>query len=122
MNQNESLDIGRVALSPSSSQDNAVIRAVSVPGSETDNTISNTEESLLPSKNSETKDNMVVDMEAVKSANATAYNGDEGTPEAQAGVKNMEAITMSWTKWGLIIAYARFVSKIALPNFWEGEY
>jgi hypothetical protein len=29
----------------------------------------------------------------------------------QAGVKNIEAVSMSWTKWGLISAYARFVER-----------
>jgi len=29
----------------------------------------------------------------------------------QAGVKNIEAVSMSWTKWGLIFAYARFVER-----------
>jgi hypothetical protein len=29
----------------------------------------------------------------------------------QAGVKNIEAVSMSWTKWGLISAYARFVEE-----------
>jgi hypothetical protein len=28
---------------------------------------------------------------------------------AQAGVKNIEAISMIWTKWGLIAAYVRLV-------------
>jgi hypothetical protein len=28
---------------------------------------------------------------------------------AQAGVKNIEAVAMTWTKWGLIAAYARLV-------------
>lgn len=31
------------------------------------------------------------------------------TDDAQAGVKNIEAVSMTWTKWGLIAAYARFV-------------
>lgn len=29
--------------------------------------------------------------------------------DAQAGVQKIEAISMTWTKWGLIAAYARFV-------------
>ena len=37
-------------------------------------------------------------------------SGDETNPnEAQAGVQNIEALSMTWTKWGLIAAYARFV-------------
>lgn len=30
--------------------------------------------------------------------------------EAQTGVLNMEEIANTWSKWGLIIAYGRFVS------------
>lgn len=37
-------------------------------------------------------------------------NGTEANlNEAQAGVQNIEAVSMTWTKWGLIAAYARFV-------------
>lgn len=37
-------------------------------------------------------------------------SGAETNPnEAQAGVQNIEAVSMTWTKWGLIAAYARFV-------------
>jgi len=46
------------------------------------------------------------DLEARSSGStdvSTAYN------DAQAGVKNIEAVSMTWTKWGLIAAYARFV-------------
>ena len=28
--------------------------------------------------------------------------------DAQNGVKNMEAVAMTWTKWGLIFAYMRY--------------
>jgi hypothetical protein len=43
---------------------------------------------------------------------ATSMEGSgRSTPSsAQAGVKNIEAVAMTWTKWGLIAAYARFVS------------
>lgn len=30
-------------------------------------------------------------------------------PDAQAGVKNIEAVSLTWTKWGLIAAYLRYV-------------
>lgn len=30
--------------------------------------------------------------------------------EVQAGVKNIEAVSMTWTKWALIVAYVRFVT------------
>jgi hypothetical protein len=44
-----------------------------------------------------------------------ANSGSSGvsTPasdDAQAGVKNIEAVSMTWTKWALIAAYARFVA------------
>lgn len=34
---------------------------------------------------------------------------DPDADDAQAGVKNIEAVSMTWTKWGLIFAYLRFV-------------
>jgi hypothetical protein len=40
-------------------------------------------------------------------------SGRSTLSSAQAGVKNIEAVSMTWTKWGLIAAYARFV---ILPN------
>ena len=43
----------------------------------------------------------------VVEADMETYNAAE-VPEAQAGVKNMEAIASSWTKWGLIVAYCRY--------------
>lgn len=42
---------------------------------------------------------------------ANSTSGGSGTTtssnDAQAGVKNIEAVAMTWTKCGLIIAYAR---------------
>ena len=29
--------------------------------------------------------------------------------DVQAGVKNIEAVSMAWRKWGLIISYARYI-------------
>jgi hypothetical protein len=40
---------------------------------------------------------------------ATAAAGN-----AQAGVKNIEAVSMVWTKWDLIAAYVRFVGNCTL--------
>jgi hypothetical protein len=38
------------------------------------------------------------------------------TPEsAQAGVKNIEAVSMTWSKWGLIAAYTRY---LLFRNYW----
>jgi len=40
---------------------------------------------------------------------------------AQAGVKNIEAVSMTWTKWGLIAAYARFLrSTISSLHYVDG--
>ena len=39
--------------------------------------------------------------------------GNSGAPgNVQAGVKNIEAVSMTWTKWGLIAAYVRYVYHI----------
>lgn len=43
----------------------------------------------------------------------------EDSSITQAGVKNIEAVSMTWTKWGLIAAYARsvhFNAKRKLPR------
>lgn len=36
-------------------------------------------------------------------------DGAASSDGAQAGVKNIEAVAMTWTRWGLIAAYARSV-------------
>jgi hypothetical protein len=44
-------------------------------------------------------------------ANSLGSSGISAQPsdDAQAGVKNIEAVSMTWKKWGLIAAYVRFV-------------
>jgi len=44
-----------------------------------------------------------------RNVEATSRENDVSTApnDAQAGVKNIEAVSMTWTKWGLIAAYAR---------------
>lgn len=44
------------------------------------------------------------DAESVPRSGASTSDDD-----AQNGVKNMEAVAMTWTKWGLIFAYIRYV-------------
>lgn len=41
--------------------------------------------------------------------NSRENGAETNLNEAQAGVQNIEAVSMTWTKWGLIAAYARFV-------------
>lgn len=36
-------------------------------------------------------------------------SGSSSTDDAQDGVRNIEAVAMTWTKWGLIAAYVRYV-------------
>jgi hypothetical protein len=47
-------------------------------------------------------------------ANSVANSGAAASPSGnvQDGVKNIEAISMTWTKWGLIAAYARYVNDV----------
>jgi hypothetical protein len=47
-------------------------------------------------------------------ANSVGNSGAAGSPSGnvQAGVKNIEAVSMTWTKWGLIAAYAGYVGEI----------
>jgi hypothetical protein len=52
-----------------------------------------------------------LDIEANSVANSCAAAPPSGN--VQAGVKNIEAVSMTWTKWGLIAAYARCVDDIA---------
>jgi hypothetical protein len=42
-------------------------------------------------------------------ANRTSYFDEESitTSDAQDGVKAIEAVSMTWTRWGLIAAYLR---------------
>lgn len=47
----------------------------------------------------------VVDFDAASMSSPGASTPDE---DAQNGVKNMEAVAMTWTKWGLIFAYMRY--------------
>jgi hypothetical protein len=42
-------------------------------------------------------------------ANSRESGTETNLNEAQAGVQNIEAVSMTWTKWGLIAGYARFV-------------
>jgi hypothetical protein len=37
---------------------------------------------------------------------------DDGSNTIQAGVQNIEAVSMTWTKWGLILAYIGYVHHI----------
>ncbi len=39
--------------------------------------------------------------------NSRESGSEKNLNEAQAGVQNIEAVSMIWTKWGLIAAYAR---------------
>lgn len=61
----------------------------------------------LESGNGELSEKVVenFDVESVPSPGASTPDED-----AQNGVKNMEAVAMTWTKWGLIFAYMRYVS------------
>lgn len=45
----------------------------------------------------------VVDDE--KDAAAEHHSLESSNAEAQMGVKGIEAVSMTWTKWGLIVAY-----------------
>jgi hypothetical protein len=47
-------------------------------------------------------------------ANSVGNSGAAGSPSGnvQPGVKNIEAVSMTRTKWGLIAAYARYVDDI----------
>ena len=47
-------------------------------------------------------------------------NASPTPQDAQAGVKNIEAISMTWTKWGLIFAYAGYVLYIAVAKMLRG--
>ena len=38
-------------------------------------------------------------------SNSLGSNANPTSRDAQAGVKNIEAVSMTWTKWGLIAAY-----------------
>ena len=51
-----------------------------------------------------------------RNVEATPRENDVSTApnDAQAGVKNIEAVSMTWTKWGLIAAYARSVKSEVL--------
>jgi hypothetical protein len=40
-----------------------------------------------------------------KSGDSKMKDSNSGDP--QAGVKNMEAVSMTWSRWGLILAYMR---------------
>jgi hypothetical protein len=48
-------------------------------------------------------DNQDIEVNSRESGAETNLN------EAQAGVQNIEAVSLTWKKWGLIAAYARFV-------------
>jgi len=55
------------------------------------------------------------------SPRSSEYPRDSPESEnAQAGVKNIEAVSLTWTKWGLIAAYIRYVVAIVLYN--NSEY
>jgi hypothetical protein len=45
---------------------------------------------------------------------------DHGS-EIQAGVRKVEAISASWTKWGLVIAYVAYVRLIRFLPLWEAR-
>jgi len=58
-------------------------------------------------------DNFGDDTRDVES-NSSGSSATATSSSVQAGVKNIEAVSMTWTKWGLIAAYARFVEGICL--------
>jgi hypothetical protein len=41
--------------------------------------------------------------------NSRERGAETNLNEAQAGVQNIEAVSITWSKWGLIAAYSRFV-------------
>lgn len=45
-------------------------------------------------------------------ANSVGSGATTASNDTQAGVKIIEAVSMTWTKWGLIAAYVRFVEKV----------
>ena len=48
-------------------------------------------------------------------------NNASPTPrDAQAGVKNIEAVAMTWTKWSLIFAYAGYILYIVVAQTLRG--
>lgn len=49
------------------------------------------------------------DVEANSVASPSASGASTPSEDAQAGVKNIEAVAVTWTAWSLAIAYARFV-------------
>jgi hypothetical protein len=51
-----------------------------------------------------------------KQRNIIDSDSEEFTPDAQDGVKNVEAITSVWTKQWLIITYVMFVSSLFPPD------
>ena len=59
------------------------------------------------------KDIPLGDLGEGRDVEASSTEGGASTVSdgVQAGVKNIEAVSMTWTKWGLIAAYARFVER-----------
>ncbi len=57
-------------------------------------------------------DNQDIEVNSRESGTETNLN------EAQAGVQNIEAVSMTWTKWGLIAAYARCVESTFFIITW----
>ena len=56
-------------------------------------------------RNGQLNQKYVEDFDAASMSSPGASTPDE---DAQNGVKNMEAVAMTWTKWGLIFAYMRY--------------
>lgn len=57
------------------------------------------------------------DIEAnISSIIKESHNSEELGDDAQAGVKNIEAVSMTWTKWGLIMAYTRYTMIFSIED------
>lgn len=76
-----------------------------------------TVDSEEPSTNISKTQNSVIDSEARAGANSPGPNekdidtANNGIGNAtQAGVQNIEAVSMTWTTWSLIVAYIGYVS------------
>lgn len=53
------------------------------------------------------------DIEANSSSiNKDSHHSEDSGDDTQAGVKNIEAVSMTWTKWGLIMAYIRYTKDV----------
>ncbi|CZT03512.1 probable major facilitator protein MIRC (siderophore transporter) [Rhynchosporium agropyri] len=71
--------------------------------------------SISANGESDTKDVERVDAKSIPSSGASNSDGS-----AQNGVKNIEAVSMTWTKWGLILAYSS-IFLMAFSTSLEGQ-